>query len=64
LHHGAFDRGHCHPKAASGFSHGQTVSHRSHQALFQIGRIRTQIRLFYTTYACLCFSQVALIALI
>src|SRR5262249_5169105 len=60
LHDGAFDRRHGHPTAASGFSPGLTVSHRSHQALFPIGRIRTPIRLVYTTPACLCFSQVAL----
>jgi hypothetical protein len=34
LHDSAFDCGHGNMKAASGFSHGQTVSHRSHQALF------------------------------
>jgi hypothetical protein len=34
LHHGAFDRGHSNMKAASGFSHGLTLSHRSHQAFF------------------------------
>ncbi len=28
-------------KAASGFSHGLTVSHRSYQSFFQVGRIRT-----------------------
>jgi hypothetical protein len=47
-------------KATGGFSHGQTVSHRSHQALFQIGRIGTHIPLSYRIYACHCFSQVAL----
>ena len=41
LHHGAFDRSHGDVKAASGFSHGLTVSHRSHQAFFQVGRIGT-----------------------
>jgi hypothetical protein len=34
LDHGAFDRGDGDVKAASGFSHGLTVSHRSHQAFF------------------------------
>jgi hypothetical protein len=34
LHHGAFDGRHRHPKAASGFSQGLTLSHRSHQAFF------------------------------
>jgi hypothetical protein len=34
VHHGSFDRGHGDVKAASGFSHGQTISHRSHQAFF------------------------------
>jgi len=34
LDHGPFDRGHGNVKAASGFSHGLTVSHRSHQAFF------------------------------
>src|SRR5262249_19046677 len=52
LPHGAFDRGHSHSKAASGFSPGQTVSHRAHQALFPIGRIGTPIPLSYTTCAC------------
>ena len=41
LHHRAFDRGHGDAKAASGFSHGLTLSHRSHQAFFQVGRIGT-----------------------
>jgi hypothetical protein len=41
LHHSAFDRIHRDSKAASGFSHGLTVSHRSHQAFFQVGRIGT-----------------------
>src|SRR5262249_25491879 len=61
LHHGAFDRGHGDVVAASGFSPGQTVSHRSHQAFFPIGRIGTPIRPLYTTCACLCFSLVALV---
>ncbi len=39
LDDGPFDGGHGHLKAASGFSHGLTVGHRSHQAFFQIGRI-------------------------
>jgi hypothetical protein len=63
LHDSPFDCGHRHSKAASGFSHGQTLSHRSHQAFFQVGRIRTHISLSHTTCACLCFSQVALSAL-
>ena len=31
----AIHRGHDHTKPASGFSHGQTVRHRSHQASFR-----------------------------
>ena len=46
LHHGAFDRSHGDAKAASGFSHGLTVSHRSHQAFFQVGRIGTHTVLY------------------
>ena len=57
----AFDRGHSHSKAASGYSHGQTVSHRSHQAFFQVGRIGTHTRGTCIIHACPCFSQVALI---
>jgi len=34
LDHGPFDRGDGDSKAASGFSHGLTVGHRSHQAFF------------------------------
>ncbi len=60
LHHGAFDRIYRDVKAASGFSHGLTLSHRSHQALFQVGRIGSHIPLSYPTCACHCFSQVAL----
>jgi hypothetical protein len=60
LDHGAFHRGHCYPKAASGSSQGQTVSHRSHQSFFQVGRIGMHTDLPCTTYACCCFSQVAL----
>jgi hypothetical protein len=41
LHDGPFDGGHRHSEAASGFSHGLTVGHRSHQALFEVGRIGT-----------------------
>jgi hypothetical protein len=63
LHHGAFDRGHRYLKAASGFSHGQTVCHRAHQAFFQIRRIATHALLLRTFRAgvCLCFSQVAVV---
>jgi len=60
LPHGAVDRGHGDVKAASGFSHGQTVSHRSHQSFFQVGRIRTHTWGHSITLACHCFSQVAL----
>jgi site-specific DNA recombinase len=62
LHHGAFHRCDGHLKAASDFSHGQTVCHRSHQAFFQIGRIGTHARLPRTFHAraCRSFSQVAL----
>ena len=60
LHHGPFDRIHSNFKTASGFSHGLTLSHRSHQSFFQVGRIGTHISLSYTIYACHCFSQVAL----
>jgi hypothetical protein len=45
LDHGAFDRGHGDVEAASGCSHGQTVCHRSYQALFEIGRIGAHARL-------------------
>jgi hypothetical protein len=64
LHHGPFDRGHGHSKAASGFSpclsHGLTRSHRSHQAFFQVGRIGTHAALSCISRACLCLSQSAL----
>ncbi|HEV2460689.1 MAG TPA: NB-ARC domain-containing protein, partial [Ktedonobacterales bacterium] len=60
LHHGTFDRIHTHSKAASGFSHGLTVGHRSHQSFFQVGRIRTHTCGLCITRACHCFSQVAL----
>jgi hypothetical protein len=36
LYHGAFDGTHGHSKAARGFSHGLTVSHRAHQTFFQV----------------------------
>ena len=52
LHHSIFDRVHGHLKTASGFSHGQTVSHRSHQAFFEIGRIGTHGGGHCTTHAC------------
>ena len=42
LHHGMFDGGHGNVETARGFSLGQTVRHRAHQALFQVGRIGTQ----------------------
>ncbi len=60
LHHGTFHRGDGDIKAASGFSHGLTRSHRSHQAFFQVDRIGTHTWGLCTTHACLCFSQVAL----
>jgi hypothetical protein len=62
LHHGPFDRGHRHPKAASGFSHGLTVGHRSHQTLFQVNRIRTPTPVLCTSRACLCLPQVAVMS--
>jgi hypothetical protein len=37
LDHGALHRGHGTTKAASGFSHGLTLSHRSHQSFFAVG---------------------------
>ncbi len=46
--------------AASGFSHGQIVSHRSHQAFFQVGRIGAHADRLRTSCACLFFAQVAL----
>jgi hypothetical protein len=59
LHHGTFHRIHADIKTASGFSHGLTVSHRSYQALFQVGRTRTHTCSLCTIHACPCFSQVA-----
>jgi hypothetical protein len=41
LDDGTFDGRHGDVKAASGYSHGLTVGHRSHQAFFQVGRIRS-----------------------
>jgi hypothetical protein len=60
LYHGAFDRGHRHTKAARGFSHGLTVSHRSHQAFLEVGRIGSHTVMYSTSHAWLCFLQVAL----
>jgi hypothetical protein len=37
LHDRAFDGGDRYSKAARGFSHGLTRSHRTHQAFFQVG---------------------------
>jgi hypothetical protein len=61
LDHGAFDGRYRHIKAASSFSHGQTVSRRSHQAFFQVGRIGTHTALLSITHDCLRLLQVALI---
>ena len=58
--HRTFPRGHRDPKAASGFSQGLTLSHSSHQAFFEVGRIGTQTDLPSTTCACLRLLQVAL----
>ena len=51
LDDGTFDGRHGDVKAASGYSHGLTVGHRSHQAFFQVGRIGTHTGLHCTTYA-------------
>jgi hypothetical protein len=62
LDHRPFDGGDRHSKAASGFSHGLTVGHRSHQAFFEAGRIRTHTDLRCISRACLWFAQNALVA--
>ena len=60
LHDRAFHGRHRDSKSASGFSHGLTVGHRSHQAFFQVGRIGAHIRCHRISHACLRFLQVAL----
>ncbi|MGO8950009.1 MAG: NAD(P)-dependent alcohol dehydrogenase, partial [Ktedonobacterales bacterium] len=44
------------------FSHGLTLSHRSYQSFFEVGRIGTHTWDHCITHACRCFSQVALSA--
>ena len=53
---GTFDGRHGDIKAASGYSHGLTVGHRSHQAFFQVGRIGTRAIGICTSRACRRFS--------
>jgi tetratricopeptide (TPR) repeat protein len=60
LDHRPFDGVHRDSKPASGFSHGLTVGHRSHQAFFEVGRIRTHTVLRCISRACLWFAQIAL----
>ena len=61
LHHRPFDRVHRDSKPASGFSHGLTVGHRSHQAFFQVGRIGTHTRRLRIIRALHISLQVALV---
>jgi len=59
--HRAFDCIHADAKAARGFSHGLTLSHRSHQAFLEVGRIGSHTVMYSTSHAWLCFLQVALV---
>ena len=60
LDHRPFDGRHRDSKPASGFSHGLTVGHRSHQTFFEVGRIGTHTDLRCISRACLWFAQNAL----